>query len=183
MEDRVTLWVEPSGDLAGPGGVTYVPTRTFYAYDRFAQALGEAMGRPVEVMEQRQEEAAGAGLFLMHFDWGLAEALVERAAEGGRDPARLFLLNGPREAAMEAIERGSALGAVLGDRYDLWRHEKEARARGDVFGPRSLAPALAPHMEPAGWIETEHCILYANTTPMSLPATVALYLSVCAQAR
>jgi hypothetical protein len=157
-----------------------MPAREFYAYDRFARVLGEVMGRVAEISERRPEEASGAGLFLMHLDPLLTLDLAERAAKGLHEPRRIVLLNGPREDAIQAVEQGSVLGAVFKSRYLRWQHDQERRVDGDIFGPWSLAPALAPHMTPTGAIQTEQGVLYESAPSLSLPAALALYLSACA---
>jgi hypothetical protein len=86
-----------------------------------------------------------------------------------------------RGDAAEAVEQGSALGAVLADRYSHWKNDWKQRRFPDVFGPKSLAPALAPHLVPGGLVETDHGTLYESTPPLSLPAAVAFYLSVYAR--
>lgn len=178
--ERVTLWVAPLDVAPPPPGVVYTPAREGYAYDRFARALGEVMRCVIEVIERPPEEASGAGLVLMAFDQRVALELAQRAARGLHDPGRCLLLNGSRSEAVEAVDRGSALGAVLGDRYFLWQHGQDQRRNGDIFGPWSLAPALAPHLTPTGAIQTEHGVLYESEPRLSLPNVVALYLAACA---
>ena len=102
------------------------PAREFFAYDRFAEELGQALGTPVPVIEDALENIPTQGFILLH-SGDDPDSLIRMLKECGRDDAvpRLVPIGVAVGTAVVRL-RQFALSAVLEQSgYFDWQERRQ----------------------------------------------------------
>lgn len=149
--------------------------REFDQYDRFVDELRQETGARVELLDCSVKDAPRNGLVLVAYHPADRSMLMERrdVATSGAPP--LILLNIRQTEATALAETLRPAGMVISDRFRRWVHRQDDAILTQVFGPKSLAPALAPLFAPDLPGETENYCTYATTDAHPLPMMIARY--------
>jgi hypothetical protein len=160
--ERITILIEPYEPGLLYDQVPNPARRVFWEYDRFAAELQQHTTARVEIVERWLKDAPRDGMLLIDHHIASAEALLADASAATPDVARPILLNMSRSVAYSRAEALRPAGFVLNDRFGRWHARQDHRIRHQIYGLKSLAPALAPTLELDSLGETEHYCTYTT---------------------
>jgi hypothetical protein len=109
-----------------------VPLRAYRQYDRFAAALGDALGQDVAIVEELSGEALERASLIVP---GLDDL------DDG-DPTRALLLEATGTDLVH-VTRRRMLGAVTWEAMNAWRANPRTSAKEAVFGRAAVAERIA----------------------------------------
>jgi hypothetical protein len=144
--------------------------RAFFQYDRLAAELRSHTSVPVEVAD-RWSDCAAEGVMLLTQIHG---AIPPDLPSG----ARIVLLNSRFDDLRRMAEEIHPAAIVVNERFSRWKLRQEDRFYRQLFAPKSLAPSLAPLLEPDDLKETEHYCMYESTETLALPALLSMYIDL-----
>ena len=148
-------------------------------YDRLAEELREFMTASVDVMERPLKEAPSNGLLLLAHDYSSEDILSESARSAKPEDPRPILIDVNPSHAFSSSEVLRPAAVVLVDKFGQWQMRSE---RGfppiKLYGLKSLAPTLAPKLNPCNIRETEHYCSYTGREIRTLPELLAFYIDV-----
>jgi len=157
-------------------GQPYTPAREFYQYDRLAEELRRYTPARVRVVEGWPQDAAPRAMLLIAYHPAMREPLLAAAESLPPDEPRPLLLNLRYDDLSSLAEVARPAGIVVNERYARWRLRQEERIFRQIYGLKSLAPRLAPLLEPATLADSEHYDTYESRDPQTLPFILAHYI-------
>jgi hypothetical protein len=172
---QVAIYVEPpaADDSASSSAAV---TRANYAYDRFADELGAALGATVAVRELPLAAAQAGELVLLHSYRGLAYS-ISAVPAGQRAGAQrqIVLLAADRTSVWEELAAYQLAGAIVDRRLFLWRHD--LRTGGGSYGLHGLR-AVADQLGAEITQTVGHYALFGSNRYHGMSALLAAYLQV-----
>jgi hypothetical protein len=175
--EHVHILIEPRDPgLLGDGRPNPSP-REFYEYDRLAEELQRHTRARVDIVESWLNDAPCDGMLLIAFHIAMRESLLGTAKSVTSNKPRPVLLNMRYEDAFSLAEAATFSGVIMSDRLVFWKLRQDQRIYRQVYGLKSLAPLLAPLLDPAPLGAIENYCMYESREVLTLPFVLGSYIN------